>query len=123
MNVYETVFMTRPDLSDSQIKALTDKYTKLIADNGGKVLKTEDWGVRNLAYRINKNRKARYVLVEYNADGTFLSEIERLMGIEEDIMRSLNVRLDAASEGPSVVMQKSNDSDQDDNRKSGKEAA
>ncbi len=111
MNVYETVFMTRPDVSDTQIKALTDKYSKLIKDHKGDVLKTEDWGTRSLAYKINKNRKARYVLIEYKAEGPTVQEIERLIRIEDDIMRSLTVKLDEPTKGPSVIMAKNNDND------------
>lgn len=113
MPIYETVFMSRQDLTDGQVKDLTDKYAKVIADQGGKVLKTEQWGLRTLAYKINKSRKAHYTLVEFDAPGTAVIELERLMRIDEDVMRSLSLRLDEATEGPSVMMKKD---DRDDKK-------
>ena len=121
MPTYETVFMTRQDLTEGQVKDLTDKYAKVITDQGGKILKTEQWGLRTLAYKINKARKANYTLVEFEAPGTAVIELERLMRIDEDVMRSLSLRLDAPTEGPSVMMEKNRDRDDDTTMK--KEAA
>ena len=115
MPVYETVFMTRQDLTEGQVKDITDKYSKVITEQGGKTLKTEQWGLRTLAYKINKARKAHYTLVEFEAPGTAVIELERLMRIDEDVMRSLSLRLDAPTEGPSVMMGKSRSNDRDDN--------
>jgi len=122
MPIYETVFMTRQDLTEGQVKDLTDKYAGVIADQGGKILKTEQWGLRTLAYKINKARKANYTLVEFEAPGAAVIELERLMRIDEDVMRSLSLRLDEPTEGPSIMMDKGRDRD-DDNTKTKKEAA
>lgn len=111
MPVYETVFMARQDLTESQVKDLTEKYSGVIKEQGGKVLKTEQWGLRTLAYKINKAKKAHYTLVEFEAEANAPIELERLLGLDEDIMRSLTIKLDEATEGPSPVMRKSNDDD------------
>ena len=113
MPYYETVFMARQDLSESQVKDLTDRFTKVLTDQGGKILKTENWGLRNLAYRINKARKAHYVLIESDAPGDALIELERVMRLDEDIMRSLTVRLEEPTTGPSPILEKSK-RDEDD---------
>ncbi|MEZ5814652.1 MAG: 30S ribosomal protein S6 [Alphaproteobacteria bacterium] len=123
MPIYETVFMSRQDLSEGQVKELTDKYAKVITDQGGKTLKTEQWGLRTLAYKINKARKAHYTLIEFEAPGAAVIELERLMRIDEDVMRSLSIRLDAATEGPSVMMDKGRGRDNDDDNKAGKKEA
>lgn len=120
MPYYETVFMARQDLSESQVKELTDRFTKIIADQGGKTIKTENWGLRTLAYRINKSRKAHYVLIESDAPGDAIIELERVMRLDEDVMRSLSVRLDEPSKGPSAIIEKSK---RDDDDKTEKEAA
>lgn len=111
MPIYETVFMARQDLSEKQVKEQTEKYTKVLEDQGGKLLKTENWGLRTLAYKINKSRKAHYVLIEADVQGEGIIEVERLMGLDEDIMRSQTLRLEAPSEGPSAIIDKS---DRDD---------
>lgn len=114
MPYYETVFMARQDLSEAQVKELTDRFTKIITTQGGKVLKTENWGLRTLAYRINKSRKAHYVLIESDAPGAAVIELERVMRLDEDVMRSLTVRLDAASTGPSSILGGGRDDDRND---------
>src|SRR5690606_15410216 len=106
MPFYETVFITRQDLNESQVKALTDKFSKIITDQKGKVHKVEQWGLRTLAYKINKNRKGHYTLIEIDASGEAIIELERNMGLEEDVMRFLTVRQDELSKGPSVMMDK-----------------
>lgn len=113
MPYYETVFMARQDLSEAQVKELTDRFTKIITDHGGKIHKTESWGLRSLAYRINKSRKAHYVLIESEAEGPAVIELERVMRLDEDVMRSLTVRLDALSKGPSAIIAKSDRGDDD----------
>ena len=126
MAYYETVFLSRQDLSEAQVKELTDKFAKIIKDQGGKVTKIEQWGLRTLAYKINKARKAHYTLIESDAPGAAVIELERVMRIEEDVMRSLTTRLEKLTTGPSVVMDKSRDRDNDYNSnsdKSEKEAA
>lgn len=118
MPVYETVFLARQDLTDGQVNDLTEKYAEVIKKEGGKILKTEQWGLRTLAYKINKARKAHYTLVEFEAPGTAVIELERLLRLDEDIMRSLSLRLDEPTEGPSIIMDKNRD--RDDDRKSDK---
>ena len=122
MPYYETVYMARQDLSESQVKDLTDRFSKVITVQGGKILKTENWGLRTLAYRINKSRKAHYVLIESDASGDAIIELERIMRLDEDVMRSLTVRLDEPSKGPSPVLEKSR-RDTDHDSSSEKEAA
>lgn len=114
MSYYEVVFMARQDLTDNQVKDLTDNFSKVITDAKGKVLKTENWGLRTLAYRINKARKAHYVLLEVETESEALHEMERLMRLNEDVMRHLTIRLDEPTEGPSPIMDKSGN---DDDRK------
>ena len=125
MPIYETVFLSRQDLTDGQVKDLTEKYSGVITKDGGKILKTEQWGLRTLAYKINKARKAHYTLVEFEAPGTTVIELERLLRLDEDIMRSLSLRLDEATDGPSIIMEKNKDRDDDrkDDKSDKKEAA
>ena len=113
MPYYETVFIARQDLGQAQVDALTDGFVKIIKDGGGKVHKTENWGLRNLAYRINKNRKGHYVLIETDTPPEALHEMERNMRLNEDVLRFLSVREEKLSEGPSVIMSGS-DRDSDD---------
>lgn len=107
MPYYETVFIGRQDLSAKQVEELTEKYAKLIKDGGGKVVKTEQWGLRNLAFRINKNRKGYYALIESDTPPAALLEMERQMGLNEDVLRHVSVRLEALSKGPSAIIDKS----------------
>ena len=120
MPYYETVFLARQDLTETQVKALCETFSKIITDQGGKILKTEFWGLRSLAYPMNKSSKAHYVLIESEAPGAATIELERVMRLNEDVMRSLTLRLEEPSEGPSVIMDKSG---RDDDTKSKKEAA
>jgi small subunit ribosomal protein S6 len=105
MPLYENVFIARQDISGAQVDALADGFTQLIADNGGEVTKREYWGLRNLAYRMRKNRKGHYVLLNISAPPVAIAELERTMRISEDVIRYLSIRVDALEEGPSVVMQ------------------
>ncbi len=113
MPVYETVFISRQDLTEGQVNDITEKYSDVIKKDGGKILKTEQWGLRTLAYKINKARKAHYTLVEFEAPGTAVIELERLLRLDEDILRSLSLRLDEPTEGPSIIMDKNKDRDDD----------
>jgi len=106
MPYYEVVFIARQDLTDAQVKTMTEGFTKTITDNEGKVHKTEFWGLKPFAYRINKARKGHYVLLELDTPAPALHEMERLMGLHEDVVRHLTVREEALSEGPSVMMEK-----------------
>ena len=106
MPLYEHVFLARQDLAQAQVDALAENATKIIADNGGKVVKTETWGLRGLAYRIAKNRKAHYVMLDIEAPAPAMAELERQTGINEDVIRFMTIRVDAHEKGPSAMMRK-----------------
>ncbi len=108
MNFYESVFIVRQDATASQVEALANDYTKVIKDHGGEVSKTEFCGLRNLAYRIKKNRKGHYVLMNVTAVPAAINEIERLMRLNENILRYLSVRVDVLDANPSALMQQRN---------------
>ncbi|QHL90611.1 30S ribosomal protein S6 [Sphingomonas changnyeongensis] len=107
MPLYEHVFLARQDLAQAQVDALAEAATKIIEEQQGKVVKTETWGLRNLAYRIQKNRKAHYVLLDIEAPAGAVAELERQTAINEDVIRYMTVRVDAHENGPSVMMRKS----------------
>ncbi len=104
MAYYENVFIARQDISAVQVEDLTESFTKVINDNSGKIVKTESWGLRTLAYRIKKNRKGHYVMLNIDAPAGAIHEMERQMRINEDILRYLTIKIDAIEEGPSVMM-------------------
>ena len=106
MPLYEHVFLARQDLAQGQVDALAETATKIITDNGGKVVKTETWGLRNLAYRIAKNRKAHYVLLDFDAPPAVVAELERQTQINEDVIRYMTLKVDAHEAGPSVMMRR-----------------
>ena len=106
MPLYEHVFLARQDLAQAQVDALAENATKIITDNDGKVVKTETWGLRSLAYRIAKNRKAHYVMLDIDAPATALAELERQTGINEDVIRLMTIRVDAHEKGPSAMMRR-----------------
>jgi small subunit ribosomal protein S6 len=105
MPLYENVFIARQDISGAQVDALAESFAQLLADNGGEVRKREYWGLRNLAYRMRKNRKGHYVLLNLSAPPAAIAELERTMRINEDVLRYLTLRVDALEEGPSAMMQ------------------
>jgi len=104
MPYYENVFIGRQDLSSAQVEALTDSYAAIIEEQGGKVLKREHWGLKSLAYRIKKNRKGHYVMLNVEAEWPALAEVERQMRLSEDIIRFLTVRVEEVTEEPSPMM-------------------
>jgi len=106
MSIYETVFIARQELSAQQVEELTTQYSKIITDAKGKVLKTENWGLRTLAYRIQKNRKGHYVLIESDVESAAIQEVERQMRLDENVLRYLTMRLEKPTEGPSVILDK-----------------
>jgi small subunit ribosomal protein S6 len=106
MPLYEHVFLARQDLAQAQVDALAENATKIIADNGGKVVKTETWGLRGLAYRIAKNRKAHYVMLDIDAPAPAMAELERQTGINEDVIRYMTIRVEDHEKGPSAMMRK-----------------
>ncbi len=105
MPFYENVFIARQDISAPQVDSLADDFSKIIEDQGGKVAKREYWGLRGLAYRIKKNRKAHYVLLNIDAPAQAVQEMERQMRLHEDVLRYLTLRVDELEEGPSAMMQ------------------
>ena len=115
MPLYEHVFLARQDASTQQVEELTAQMTGIVEQAGGKVTKTENWGVRSLTYRMNKNRKAHFVLLNIDAPSTALAEIERQERISEDVIRYLSVRVEEHEEGPSAMMRKADrDRERDD---------
>ena len=106
MPLYEHVFLARQDLAQAQVDALAENATKIITDNGGKIAKTETWGLRSLAYRIAKNRKAHYVALDIDAPAAAIAELERQSNINEDIIRFLTIRVDEHESGPSAMMRR-----------------
>jgi small subunit ribosomal protein S6 len=116
MPLYEHVFLARQDLAQGQVDALAENATKIIEDNEGKVVKTETWGLRSLAYRIAKNRKAHYVMLDLDAPAPAIAELERQSNINEDIIRFLTIRVDELEKGPSAMMRRSERGDKDRER-------
>lgn len=111
MPYYETVLIARQELTPAQVEELGTTLSKILTDNGGKVLKTENWGLRTLAYRINKNRKGHYLLIESDSPGAAVIELERNMRFDENVLRFLTIRLEEPSKGPSVIMGGGRDND------------
>ncbi|GGD91004.1 hypothetical protein GCM10011515_08360 [Tsuneonella deserti] len=107
MALYEHVFLARQDLSQAQVDALAAAATEIVEANDGKVTKTETWGLKNLAYKIDRNRKAHFVLLNIEGPGSVVAELERQTRINEDVIRYLTVRVDEHETGPSVMMRKS----------------
>ena len=115
MPLYEHVFLARQDASPQQVEELTAQMSGVVAQHGGKITKTENWGVRSLTYRMNKNRKAHFVLLNIDAPSAAIAEIERQERISEDVIRYLSVRVEELEEGPSAMMRKADrDRERDD---------
>jgi small subunit ribosomal protein S6 len=112
MPLYESTFIARQDLSRQDITNITDSFTAIVEQSGGKIVKNEYWGIRNLSYRINKNRKGHYAMLAIDASPAAIKEMERNIGINEDIIRALTIRVDEIEEGPSVMMQQSRSRDE-----------
>ena len=106
MPLYEHVFLARQDLSQAQVDALAVTATEIIEANNGSVTKAETWGLKNLAYKIKRNRKAHFVLLNIDAPAGVVAELERQTQINEDVIRYMTVRVDEHEEGPSVQMRK-----------------
>jgi small subunit ribosomal protein S6 len=104
MALYESVIIGRQDLTNSQFQTLIDEFTSVIKSHDGEIKKTEYWGIRNLAYKINKNRKAHYYMLNISSSPETISEYERLLGLHEDIIRFLTVKIDKVDENPSLLM-------------------
>jgi small subunit ribosomal protein S6 len=106
MPLYEHVFMARQDVTPQQVEGMIDQFRGVIEANGGTVEKTEMWGVKSLAYRIKKNRKAHFAMFNLNAPSAAVAEMERQMRINEDILRFMTIRVETLEADPSVMMQK-----------------
>lgn len=114
MPLYEHVMIARQDLSNSQAEGLIEHFGAVLSDNGGKLVEQEYWGVKTMAYKINKNRKGHYAFLRTDAPSAAVQEMERLMRLHDDVMRVLTIKVDEHAEGPSVQMQKR---DERDNRR------
>ena len=106
MSLYEHVFISRQDLSNAQAEGLIEHFSAVLADNGGKVVEHEYWGLKTMAYKINKNRKGHYAFLRTDSPSAAVQEMERLMRLHDDVMRVLTIKVDAHEEGPSAQMQK-----------------
>lgn len=106
MPLYEHVFLARQDVTSQQAEALAEQYKGVIEANGGSVAKVEPWGLKSIAFRIRKNRKAHYTLMNINAPSAAVVEMERQMAINEDILRFMTVKVEELEEGPSAMLQK-----------------
>jgi small subunit ribosomal protein S6 len=106
MPLYEHVFLARQDLAQAQVDTLAENATNILSENGGKVVKTETWGLKSLAYRIAKNRKAHFVMLEVDAPAAAVAELERQTSINEDVIRFMTIRVDAHEKGPSAMMRR-----------------
>jgi small subunit ribosomal protein S6 len=116
MPLYEHVFISRQDLSSAQAEGLVEHFSTVLADNGGKVVENEYWGVKTMAYKINKNRKGHYAFLKSDAPAAAVQEMERLMRLHDDVMRVLTIKVEKHVEGPSVQMQKRDDRERDGDR-------
>ncbi|MGB1863705.1 MAG: 30S ribosomal protein S6 [Candidatus Puniceispirillum sp.] len=105
MRLYESVFIARQDVSSTQVEAMADEFAGIITSAGGSIKKREYWGLRTLAYRIKKNRKGHYVMFNLETDSDTLKEYERIMGLNEDVLRFMNIRIEEVDEAPSIMMQ------------------
>jgi small subunit ribosomal protein S6 len=114
MALYEHVFIARQDVTAQQVETLTETFKALIAAQGGSVSKVEPWGLKSLAYRIKKNRKAHFTLMNISAPPAAIQELERQQSINEDVLRFLTLRVDEHEAGPSAMLRKRDDSDRDE---------
>ena len=106
MALYEHVFIARQDLSNAQAEGLIEHFGQVLTDNGGSVVDTEYWGLKTMAYKIQKNRKAHFVMLEVDAPPAAMAELERQTSINEDVIRFMTIRVDAHEAGPSAMMKR-----------------
>ncbi len=105
MRLYESVFIARQDITAAQVESMADEFAEIITSAGGSIKKREYWGLRALAYRINKNRKGHYIMFNMETGPEALKEYERIMGLNEDVLRFLNIRIEEVEDGSSIMMQ------------------
>jgi small subunit ribosomal protein S6 len=118
MPYYEHIVIARPEISPQQVDTLIEDVTKTIKDLGGATTKTEYWGLRNLTYRIRKNRKGHYALINIDAPSEAVHELERRLRINEDVMRYKTIRVEALDEEPSPILARR---DRDERRRARRE--
>ena len=116
MPLYEHIYLARQDVTSQQVETMTDAFKAIIEGNGGKVSKVEPWGVKTLAYRIKKNRKAHFTLLNIDAPAAAVAEMERQMRINEDVLRFMTVKVEAHEDGPSAQMRRREDRDRREDR-------
>lgn len=104
MALYETILIARQDIASSQVEGLTETFSNILKENGGSVVKTEQWGLKTLAYRINKNRKGHYVYLGIDAPAAAVAEMERNMSISEDVLRFMTVKVEKIEEGQTAML-------------------
>jgi small subunit ribosomal protein S6 len=104
MPLYESVFIARNDITQAQVDTVADQVTTILGEQGGEVKKREYWGLRGLAYRIKKNRKGHYMLLGIDATPAAMQEVERQLGLNEDVLRVLTLRVEAIEEAPSAIL-------------------
>ncbi len=109
MSLYEHIFIVRQDVSAQQVETLTEQFSNIITENGGTIAKGEYWGLKNLAYKVKKNRKGHYQLLNIDAPHAAVAEMERQMSLNEDVLRHITIRVEEHEEGPSAMMQSRND--------------
>ncbi len=117
MPLYEHVMIARQDLSSTQAEGLIEHFGTVLSDNGGKLVDFEYWGIKTMAYKINKNRKGHYAFMRSDAPAPAVQEMERLMRLHDDVMRVLTIKVDEHAEGPSIQMQKREERDRGDRRR------
>ena len=105
MRLYESVFIARQDITSTQVETMADEFAEIITSAGGSIKKREYWGLRSLAYRIKKNRKGHYVMFNMETRPEALREYERILGLNEDVLRFLNLNIEEVEDGPSIMMQ------------------
>jgi small subunit ribosomal protein S6 len=118
MALYEHIFIARQDISSQQVEGLTDMIVAVLEENGGKVLKNEYWGLKSLAYRVKKNRKGHYSLLNIEADHAAVAEMERRISLNDDIIRHMTLRVDEHEADESVQMRNKNRDDRRGSRRS-----
>lgn len=109
MRLYETIFIARQDISSSDAEELTTHFENVIKELGGKILKSENWGLRSLAYKINKGKKGHYTLINFEGPEDSLKELERKFRLHEDIIRSMTIRIESFDKEPSVILRQDDD--------------
>ncbi len=112
MALYEHIYIARQDISEQQVDAITDQISTVVAEHGGKIGKTEYWGLRSLAYRVKKNRKGHYVLLNIDASHENMAEVERQLSLHDDVLRYMTIRVDEHETGPSMPMKNKNRDEQ-----------